>query len=279
MKKCLGNGMSVDLFRSGTAKKGQQRALVPIRSPNLLRNDQSTLTPDQWTHLTNIVNCYDEYSYQSFARSFIDDQNRLPMKIRFRSTSILELILKVAAGGQSLFERNVDFLRLTPVDRSTLVRKTVRTVNGVHTAFTGFVANFLEIPSCRTTLDMMYGPVASEACFRTGSRLDSDMVFVKLILSSLMFSTFHLTDFNLEHSMNLHDVRTAVRIQDRYIELAWRYMTHKYNYERTVRSFSNLVLSLLAFYECLTEIMKREDYNSMVENLAKNTEQIVLTNN
>lgn len=279
MKKCLVSGMSVDLFRSGTSKKGQQKSLVPIRSPHLLQNDRSTLTPDQWTHLTNIVNCYDEYSYQSFARSFVDEQNRLPMKIRFRSTSILDLILKVATGGQCLFERNVDFLRLTPFDRSTLVRKTVKTVNGVHTAFIGFVGNFLEIPACRTTLDMIYGPVASEACFRTGSRLDSDMVFVKLILSSLMFSTFHLTDFHLENSLNLHDVRTAVRIQDRYIELAWRYMTHKYSYERAVRSFSNLILSLLAFYECLTEMMKREHYNSMVENLSRNTEQIVLKNN
>jgi hypothetical protein len=58
----------------------------------------------------------------------------------------------------------------------------------------------------------------------TGNQLDSDIVFVKLVLSILAVSTFDYTFYTNTASINLENIKAVLCIQDMYIELAWRYL-------------------------------------------------------
>lgn len=71
------------------------RVCVQIPTLNLLRADQSTLSVDQWNQISNIVHCFDDYCGFSFVESFVKEQDTLPLKIRFKYTSVSDFFTSV----------------------------------------------------------------------------------------------------------------------------------------------------------------------------------------
>ncbi|CAF5054902.1 unnamed protein product [Rotaria sp. Silwood1] len=71
-----------------TIKKQQNPE--PITTSNLLQSDQSTITLDQWNLLSNLVHCFDENSGYTLVESFIEEQNRLPLKLRFKYSLVYD---------------------------------------------------------------------------------------------------------------------------------------------------------------------------------------------
>ena len=91
-------------------------------------------------------------------------------------------------------------------------------------------------------MECTYGSTSANYIRRTAERLDRDVVFVKLLMSLLIFSTFDwFPDPSRDHSMDLSDAKTIVNLQNRYIELMWRYLVHRDDDQRAVRCFSNLL--------------------------------------
>ncbi|CAF3960500.1 unnamed protein product, partial [Rotaria sordida] len=108
LRKCFINGMRSEMIRSSQCKKNKRdkkRKLIidsiPLTSTtsvilnkkfqfdqiptlNLLELNRSILSMDQWNLLSNLVNCFDENSGYAFVERFIVEQNRLPLKLRFK---------------------------------------------------------------------------------------------------------------------------------------------------------------------------------------------------
>ncbi|CAF5191264.1 unnamed protein product, partial [Rotaria sp. Silwood1] len=59
---------------------------------NLLQSDQSTLTVDQWNLISNLSHCYNEHSGLSIGENFMCQQNKLPLKLRFKSAPVIEFL-------------------------------------------------------------------------------------------------------------------------------------------------------------------------------------------
>ncbi|CAF3971453.1 unnamed protein product [Rotaria sordida] len=66
-----------------------------IPTCNLLESDQPTLNIDQWNLLSNLVHCFDENNGYGFVEHFIEDQNRLPLKLRFKYPSVDANVLSI----------------------------------------------------------------------------------------------------------------------------------------------------------------------------------------
>ena len=182
------------------------------------------------------------------------------------------------SGGQLLLKNNGDLLTFAPIDQATIVQNTTKTSAGFSAALIGSSSKIFEIPVCRETLDSSYGKSAIDACRRAQKRLDADETFVKLMVSSLIFSTFHCTEYGGAEPNTIYDVKRVLRIQDRYIELAWRYMLYKYNHERAVRGFSNLILSLMHLHESLLEAARVEKFNRTVDSLIEKSQDVNISN-
>lgn len=152
----------------------------------------------------------------------------------------------------------------------------IRTVTGLNSALVGYTAKVFEILVCCDIIDLIYGRGGPDACYIAGTRIDPDMISFKLTLSALMFSTFTCIEYNPDVPIILDHVSEAIRIHDSYVELAWRYMTCKYDHERAVRSFSNLTLSLLALHRAMTHVAHVSEYNSMVDDLVRGIARMVI---
>ncbi|CAF4033683.1 unnamed protein product, partial [Rotaria sordida] len=59
------------------------------------KSDQPTLNIDQWNLLSNLVHCFDENNGYGFVEHFIEDQNRLPLKLRFKYPSVDANVLSI----------------------------------------------------------------------------------------------------------------------------------------------------------------------------------------
>ncbi|CAF5148873.1 unnamed protein product, partial [Rotaria sp. Silwood1] len=77
---------------------------------NLLKFDQATLSMDQWNLLSNLVHRFDENSGYAFVEHFLEEQKRLPLKLRFKQSSVQHFFISLLSKVQLVFEKNRDCL-------------------------------------------------------------------------------------------------------------------------------------------------------------------------
>jgi len=240
---------------------------------NLLRNDSSTLTIDEWNLLSNISHCYDGHSGISASEHFLQKQNELPLKMRFKTASVAEFLTSIVSEGQVLYERNADFTSICPHDRSLLLRNTVKYVAAIGSCLIARYTRILDNPAFYESAETIYGSSTLANSNRALDLLDCDDLFVKLILALLTFSTFDQTYYTNNASDNLRDVKAILRIQYIYIDLAWRYLIYKCGHERAVIRFSNLIRCLFSLNNSLIEAVQHKQYMDMIDSLIKQTEE------
>lgn len=244
---------------------------------SLLRSDRSALSFVQWTHLSNILHFYDEYSELSLAQTYMDEQNRLPLRMRYKYISIHDIMTKITAAGQRLFERNVDFLSLTSPDRAFLFQRTIKQVAGLNSCFVTHAANLMTTPMCYQSMASVYGCETLNRGNLAMARLDFDLAAVKLILAALVFFNFDYVDYDGDdHPASMHDQKTMLDVQNQYIDLIWRYLLDRYDQTYVIRCFSHLIPSLLALTDALVHAIQVEYYNEIIDSIVKDTEQITL---
>ena len=121
-------------------------------------------------------------------------------------------------------------------------------------------------------MESTYGSTSSHYGQLTAERLDRDVVFVKLLLSLLIFSSFDFsTDSRTDPLTDRFDAKSTIDLQDRYIELTWRYLVHRYDDAQAVRCFSNLIRALFTMQFSLASV-ENEQYSQMIDHLVQQTE-------
>ena len=244
---------------------------------DLLQSDSSLLTIDQWTLLSNLLHCYDEHSHFSAAQHYLLEQNQLPPKIRFRWSSVRDILSSLVAGAQQLFEKNKDFLSLSSHDRSLVLQQSIQYTGALGAAI---IVQKLQLICCSLfcrAAEGIYGVDAFNDGAQAGSRLDCDVGFVKLALAILMFSSFDHLHYTNPESSNLKDVKAILRIQDNYVELAWRYLIYKYDHQRAVLCFSNMIRCFFLLHKGVVAVSIVEEYNTMINTLVQQTEASLRT--
>ena len=124
-----------------------------------------------------------------------------------------------------------------------------------------------------------YGSTVLAASKKEVVRIDSDIVLVKLMLAIILFSTFDYTIYMNAAPVQFDDVKAVLRIQEVYVELAWRYLVYKYGYSRAVISFSNLIRCILAVNEATVVATTQESYTHLIDSLLKQTKETLSLNN
>lgn len=177
-----------------------------------------------------------------------------------------------ASNVQHLYTKNADFLSLPASTRSILIRRTMLAVASLSCCFLANTSQLLSNAAFFQTMALTYGSTSSHYGQLTAERLDRDVIFVKLILSLMIFSTFDYSmDFSKDDQTGFLDVKSLVHIQDRYVELTWRYLVHRYDEQRAVQCFSNLVRSLFTLQSSLA-CVEAEQYYRMIDYLVQQTE-------
>jgi hypothetical protein len=245
---------------------------------NLLQSDQSTLTVEQWNLISNLSHCYDEHSGISFGEGYIREQNTLPVKLRFKTASMIAFFDVVLNRAQLLYKKNQDFLSLSATDRSTLIHNTSAYTAGTSANFIIRQIGFFDFPAYYNALEIMTHPNVIPAAKRIADRINFDMILIKLMLAIISFSTINFTVYSNTSPVNLTNIKQILQIQNTYAELTWRYLLYKYDHEQAVRRFSDLIRCLFAINNGLVEVEETKWFTNIIDSFVEKTEQSLSVN-
>ncbi|CAF4042917.1 unnamed protein product [Rotaria sp. Silwood1] len=247
-----------------------------ITTSNLLQSDQSTITLDQWNLLSNLVHCFDENSGYTLVESFIEEQNRLPLKLRFKYSLVYDFFTSMMGNVQIAFEKNRDFLSLSRHDRITLLRTTVEYTSTIGSIFTLRQYKLFNYPSFYESAEIIFQPSATVFIKRVIDQLDPDNTFIKLILAIVAFSTINYIVYRKNIEIDLTNNKVMLPFQDMYTDLAWRYLLYKYGHHEAVKRFSNLTRCLFAVTGAIAEAHESQKFTEMIDSIIEQTEQTFL---
>ena len=193
------------------------------------------------------------------------------MKLRYKTEHVTAIAMALASTGNVLFERNTDFLTLSSSSiRSALLQRTIKQVLACNSAFIAHQYQLFEDPMCYQMMVTVYGQTIVDNGRSAGHRFDLDMTFIQLIVAVMMFSPSHSIEVDDRQTQSA--IKEILRIQNAYIDLAWRYMIFKYDEERAVKSFSNLVRGLFALTSSINDALELDVYRQMIDALVEQTE-------
>ncbi|CAF0887143.1 unnamed protein product [Rotaria sordida] len=299
LMKCFTCGMEIEKLRpSFPNKKKTSRkrkvmtnqmettstALVRLNEPeqfptiNLLRSDQSTLSIDQWNLISNLSHCYDAYSGLSMGERFAREQNARPPKLRLKGTSLIEFTRMALDGLRLLYEKNQDFVSLSADDRSILLQNTFKYTGCLTTNFILYKVGVTDYPTYYNNVELVSNRSLILTAKRLVTQLNFDVIIMKLLLVIFSFSTMNHTVYSKTSSINLSNMKQILHIQDTYIELIWRYLLYKYNFEQTVKCFSELLRCLFTVNELIVKMGEVQWYTDQTDFLVEQINQTLILN-
>ena len=220
------------------------------------------------------MHCYDDHSGFHVARTFVDEQNSLPLKLRYKLEATGDFAVNISKQAQGIFDENAHYRSLCAQDRLTLFRNIVIHTGGIVGTFILHQLRLLHDPCFYQACQVLLGTDAIAKVRLLAESFDDDTVFVKLILAVLAFSTARHTVYDENAPGGLIDLKRILQIQDSYTDLAWRYMIYRYDRAQAVRRFSHLVRYLLRVNSAMAEMDSCAKHNETVGRVWELTEQM-----
>lgn len=300
LAKCFANGMQIELIRGCTSRKNKikskkkipQKPLTTmstnsrnflqvkieyllkffakiyfqLSSSNLLKTDQSILTIDQWKIFSNLILCYDEHTSLSLVERFIFQQNILPLKLRFKSTYVNELFSLIFAKTKLIFEKNFDFINLHSNDRSILLHHQMKYLIIISSSYIAQQSNLFDHPVFNETIEIL----SENIILSKNKFLCFDILFLKLSFGIISFSSFDYTIRPIEYLTNIERI---IEIQNRYIELTWRYLIYVYDEKQAINCFLNLIQYIFVVMDKVILLKDKKGFVDRINNVIEQTKQ------
>ena len=207
-KKCLSVGMSKDLFRSPhvvhrkptknkqtiekiNLNKNNPFSTSTIHSLDLLCNDRSLLTVDQWSILSNITNAYDNRSATENTRHMLSSQLNFHPKMRLKTANAkaMDILRSMYVSTESFIKIIPEFSSMTTDNRTALMARNVQNLGGFNCIFMMRETNILKDVVYSSCFSSVYGPWIFNGTVKITEDIDMDGTLVKLLLVILTFST------------------------------------------------------------------------------------------
>ncbi|CAF2114870.1 unnamed protein product [Rotaria magnacalcarata] len=193
-KKCLAVGMNKELTRPSRLiqKKRIGKQITPplIRRLDLLNNDRSKLSFEQWSILSNAIHAYDQSSpllkiLDSLSQSSFPPKKRL----RIDGATLAAMLGLIYRSIYSFLERIPDFTMMSIHDRNLLIERNLHNVGSTSGLLILRDGDLYGNYAFRRANLRTYGSDSFEGVSKLLNRLDMDRVLGKLFVVVLAFST------------------------------------------------------------------------------------------
>ncbi|CAF0853164.1 unnamed protein product [Adineta steineri] len=273
LRKCFQYGMTTDKFRSSRPTKSLVKVESRYQSEKLsilnsLKPDHSLLTTSQWTLLSNLYNSYDESQLSLLGKSLVDTHNSLqPMNATYQKLVENYLLSLYETAGRYL-RSNDDICKLSFTDRSILLRNAADNISCMASIFIARHFGLFSLDSFLKIITAMYGNGAVSHTLWTMKFVNLDIVIFKLALSLFSLSkTTYLYSPNIP--IDSTNSSTLFHIQNKYVEVTWKYLNFRYGWYRAVKHFHNIIHWLVALTTTIiyaqTVSTHVDDVDSIVE--------------
>ena len=161
--------------------------MIKLTTLNLLERDQSLLSTDQWTHISNLIHSYDEHNALPIGKQFMKEIESILTELFFQidSNKIVELVTIFYQATEPFIQANRDLTTLSIDDRSIVLRGAIDNVSCLGGGFllrqTGLITN----PYFCQGLENTFGTIPYNLILTAISLLEQDINLVKLTLATI----------------------------------------------------------------------------------------------
>ncbi|CAF1936141.1 unnamed protein product [Rotaria magnacalcarata] len=264
--KCLAVGMSPDFIRKEDLT-GKSRSLVKLKPQdqriaipklsasngiiaplNLLSNDISPLSPENWVLLSNVIHAYDSFSPLSELRHIIEFLTKSSISVQYKLEESRKMVSLMCQAFQLSVSSTADFQIMTTDEQCSLLKRNMRGIWAFHSMVICHQCNLFDSTTNRNIMIPLYGLENVERVRLMSLRLDPDCTIVKLILMILSFSSNCFTVSTDQMAYRDSLLMGTFRLfgsQNAYIEVMWKYMLYRYGYFESAKRFSALIKLML----------------------------------
>ena len=239
---------------------------------NLLRQDRSTLTSEEWTLLSNIVHAYDASNIIPQTKTLLQQQVALPPKMRSKLSSAFQLIKALYSTTQPFVERCSYFHHLSKDARVTLIQHNSATAGAVNCILLMRELDALNNVGFVAASHAIYGPDILLYMHRFVNQLEQNGTLVKMMFLIWAFSSnCSLVVHNQAEDMNtLSSSIELARVQDILVTMLWKYLIYLFGFAGAVQRFSLMVKLVLDILGSSNDKMSGE-HSRMIEVLVDET--------
>ncbi|CAF4143197.1 unnamed protein product [Rotaria sordida] len=282
--KCLAIGMSPDLIRKEDFT-GKSRSLIKPKQQymclsklgtsntifstmNLLSRDISSLSPDNWILLSNLVHAFDSFAPSYEVKRMIKFLTTTSVDIQYKLQQSLNIVSMICQSIQSSINSTADFRIMTTEEQCSLVQRNTLGIWAFYSMVILYHCDMFDNISSKSIMNPLYKLDDVEYTRSLTMRLDPDPTLVKLIIMVLSFSSNCFTihaDQNMQRDSLLMGTFRLLGSQNAYVEIMWKYMLYRYGYFESAKRFCELIKIMLDEINMASNIY---DNNKIHQNLA-----------
>lgn len=171
--------------------KKKKSSIEFIYTNDLLNNDRSLLTIDQWSLLSNINNYYDSKTPIQYIRYSIENQSKFPLKMRLKMSNnyVMDFLHSMYSFSESFINIIPEYLSLNMFDRLNLIKRNILNLGGYNCQFMMSQTNMVVDSAYSNSLFSTYGSYLFNGTCRIVQDFDMDHILNKLFLIVMAFST------------------------------------------------------------------------------------------
>jgi len=178
-----------------------------IHPLDLLQNDRSLLTNEQWSYLSNVINLYNTKSPILHVRNLLKQELIYPIKIHYKM-SVNNMFIIMSSMYEAILpfiERFPHFTNLSLNDRSALIERNIKNAGGYSGIVLSRDSEFCSSSIFKIGFSSVYGSTIMNNALKINNRADNDSTLIKLLIPALIFSTG--SDFCI--STNENEIRKS----------------------------------------------------------------------
>ncbi|CAF3773607.1 unnamed protein product [Rotaria sp. Silwood1] len=293
--KCLAVGMSPDLIRkedlSGKSRllikpKEQYICLSKSATPrtifstlNLLSNDISSLSPDNWALISNVVHAFDTFSPSYKVHPIIEFLTQTSVDRNYNFQQSLNIVSIICQSIQLSISSTADFRIMTTDEQWSLIQRNMRGIWAFYCMVICYQCNLFHNTASKSIMRPLYTSDDVEYVKSITMRLDPDETLIKLMLMVLSFSSncFAVNeDHNIKRDSLLTGTFRLFGSQNVYVEVMWKYMVYRYGYFESAKRFCELIKIMLDEIKLASIIYDdNKIHHALVDKIADDIKQTI----
>lgn len=244
INKCFAIGMQVELLRNGQAKSRILKK-QDLKRRMLITDERVMMTTKQWSLLMSIKQNHAEVNQLLAVDKYIQKQNELPPKMRFKISSVQEFLTSnVYKASEHLFENSSQMRLLSVRDSLMLMQKTIGFIKNLNIWWLIYRSALVNYPQFHQTCTMIYDNDRMRYGEQCLAHLSEDVILMELMMKMLIFSTMNYENDFSRLSSNCENSSMIVDIQNQYVDLTWHHLAYQHGAKKTVKIFADLIRSL-----------------------------------
>lgn len=166
---------------------------------------------------------------------------------------------------------NNDINQILYDDRSILLHTAADNLTCLSGLFNFYHLNLNRNHLIWNCLNNIYGNITMKYHRWATSFAEADLIIFKLFFALFSFST-NSRIFHQNISYEYTNIKQILDIENKYVQLIWKYLNYKYGYQRTITKFISIIQWFLAVTVFMSYAHSAQTHRNDIESLIQQTE-------